>query len=318
MLRSLEQAQGMFVPLEALGPDPVAVLHDLNELEAFGFRIERHPYLGTAYRGPSERLCPDQIEHELETKCVGRRIAVWNRVASTNDVAAAAASSLANEGLVVLAEEQFAGRGRRGRTWTAPPRSSLLMSVLLFPTGPLDDNAALTALASLAVAEVVSGCVGREARIKWPNDVRVESKKVAGILVERGAGSVIGIGVNSNIAHDQFTEALRATATSLQILSGRTVDRSELARSLVRRLDALYETARNEGPRALSAAWRERCEPLGRLVRVETPNGTKSGILRALDPFHDLEIRLADGSSVAVPIREVLSISSQDAAGEGM
>ena len=117
-----------------------ASARDLDELEAFGFAIERHPYRGVAYRGPAERLCPDQIEYGLGTRRVGRRVAVWNRVASTNDLAARAAASPANEGLVVLAEEQTAGRGRRGRTWTAPPGSSVLMSVLLFPPGPLADT----------------------------------------------------------------------------------------------------------------------------------------------------------------------------------
>ena len=110
-----------------------ASVGDLDALEAFGFALERHPYRGVAYRGPADRLCPDQIEDGLETRRVGRRIAVWNRVTSTNDLAVRASASTANEGLVVLAEEQSAGRGRRGRAWTAPPGSSILMSVLLFP-----------------------------------------------------------------------------------------------------------------------------------------------------------------------------------------
>ena len=112
---------------------PSRVRADLDALAAFGFGIERHPYRGAAYAGPAERLCPDQIEHELATRWIGRRIAVWSRVASTNDLAAQAGTSASNDGLVVLAEEQTAGRGRRGRSWTAPPRSSILMSVLLFP-----------------------------------------------------------------------------------------------------------------------------------------------------------------------------------------
>ena len=126
-------ARGQFVPLVDLGEDRAQVWEDLEALERFGFQIERHPYLGAAYRGPTCRLCPDQIEHGLKTRGIGRRIAVWNRVGSTNDLAARAGSTPANDGLVVLAEEQTAGRGQRGRIWTAPARSSILMSVLLFP-----------------------------------------------------------------------------------------------------------------------------------------------------------------------------------------
>ena len=162
-------------------------------LVSFGFRIEQHPYRGAAYVGPAERLCPDQIEHELATRWLGRRIVVWNRVTSTNDLAIRAGDSRSNNGLVILAEEQTSGRGRQGRSWTAPPRSSILMSVLLFPPPHLmpGDSAArsgqawLTALGAIATAEVVSSWTGRNARIKWPNDVRVEGRKIAGILVER-------------------------------------------------------------------------------------------------------------------------------------
>ena len=109
-----------------------------RRLVSFGFGIEQHPYRGASYVGPADRLCPDQIEHELATRWLGRRIVVWNRVTSTNDLAARAGASGSNDGLVILAEEQTSGRGRRGRSWTAPPRSSILMSVLLFPPPQLD------------------------------------------------------------------------------------------------------------------------------------------------------------------------------------
>ena len=122
LLDRLRAAGGAFVPLAELGANLDRLRRDLDELEAFGFAIERHPYLGAAYRGPAGRLCPDQIEYELGTRRVGRRVAVWNRVTSTNDLAARAAASTANDGLVVLAEEQTAGRGRRGRTWVGPAR----------------------------------------------------------------------------------------------------------------------------------------------------------------------------------------------------
>lgn len=309
LLFQLEQAQGEFVNASLLGADPLEVMRDLEELESFGFALERHPILGAAYRGPSERLCPDLIEYDTRSICIGRRIAVWNRVSSTNDVAARAGASVANEGLVVLAEEQTAGRGSRGRSWTAPARSSLLMSVLLFPAGPLADPAWLTALAALAVAEVVSESTGREARIKWPNDVRVDGRKVAGILVERGRGSVIGIGLNVNITEDQFDEAIRTSATSLSIILRKPVDRSSLARALIARLDALYERSRRFGPEMLIRRWSDRGELVGRSVTVETAAGCRDGKLIELDIFHALMLEAADGSRIKVPLHRVLSIT---------
>ncbi len=310
LLVQLREAGGAFVAIDTLGSSRDAVLRDLDELTAFGFAIEHHPYLGAAYRAPAERLCPDQIEYQLGTRRIGRRIAVWNRVASTNDLAARASTSTVNQGLVILAEEQSAGRGSRGRTWTAPARSSVLMSVLLFPPdGQLAEPAWLTALAAVAVAEVVSEWTGRAAAIKWPNDVRVDGRKIAGILVERGAGAVIGIGLNANLATADFPDELRDKATSLQILLGAPVDRSDLVRALIRRLDDHFDASERQGPSVLNLPWRERSEHLGRLVAVSTLDGTLRGRLDELDLTDGLRLSLEDGQSRQVPAREVLTIT---------
>jgi BirA family biotin operon repressor/biotin-[acetyl-CoA-carboxylase] ligase len=310
LLRQLQDAAGRFVPLVELGA--VAGLDrvqaDLDELQSFGFVLERHPYRGAAYREPAARLCPDQIEDQLGTHRIGRRIAVWNRVTSTNDLAVRAAGSLANEGLVILAEEQSAGRGRRGRSWTAPPGSSILMSVLLFPSGSLAETAWLTALGAVATAEVVAAWTGRDVRIKWPNDVRVAGLKIAGVLVERGQGAVIGIGLNANLAADDLLPELRATATSLRILAGRPIDRSELARALIRRLDTWYELGHTQGPESLNAPWRDRCEHLGQEVDVTTPQGVEHGRLDAVHLQHGLSLLLCNGLRREIPGREVLAL----------
>ena len=312
LLHQVRLAGGAFVPYEVLGErcgfGPEGVHRDLDGLEAFGFALERHPYLGVAYRGPAERLCPDQIEFDLGTRRVGRRIAVWNRVTSTNDLAARAAVSRANEGLVVFAEEQTAGRGRRGRSWSAPPRAAILMSVLLFPPEPLADPAWLTALGAVAVSETVSNWVGAAAAIKWPNDVRVGGLKVAGILVERGAGAVIGIGLNVNTAPDDFPAELRRSATSLRALLGSPVDRSELARGLIQRLDSLYEDSLRDGVGVLSAPWRDRSEHFGRFVSVVTPTGPVSGRLDDIDLWAGVRLTAPDGTPRQVVARHILAI----------
>ena len=310
LLRQLIEAEGGFVPLGNLGPDLDTVRTALAELESFGFTIEQHPYLGVAYRAGAERICPDQIEIDLGTRWVGRRIAVWNQVTSTNDLAARAATSRANAGLVVLAEQQSAGRGRRGRRWSAPPRSSILMSVLLFPPDMLAETAWLTALGAVAVAEVVSEWSGRNARIKWPNDVRVEGHKIAGVLVERGQGAVVGIGINANLTRDELPEELRPLATSLQILLGRKVDRSELARDLIRRLDHWYERGQSLGPDSLDAPWRDRSEHLGQPVRITTPTGASFGRLDGIGICQGISLTLADGREQTIAVRDVLALEA--------
>jgi BirA family biotin operon repressor/biotin-[acetyl-CoA-carboxylase] ligase len=305
LLRQIRDAAGGFVAVDRLVGSPA----DLDELQAFGFVFERHPYQGVAYRGPSPRLCPDQIEWELGTKVVGRRVAVWNRVESTNDLAAKAAISQANDGLVILAEEQTKGRGRRGRSWASPPGSSILMSVLLFPSPVLDDLGWLTALGAVAVAEVVAELVGVEARIKWPNDVRVEGKKLAGILVERGQGTVLGIGVNVNV--EDFPADLLDSATSLQRLSGRPFDRSEVARSLIQRLDFHHSRAVEAGPGSLDEPYRQKSEHLGHQVEVSTAHGFVEGRLVGLDLRSGLRVE-TDVDSVEILGRDVQAILNRD------
>lgn len=310
LLHRLLAAEGAYLPLSALGEDLASVQADLAELIQFGFDLEQHPYLGMAYRGPAERLCPDQIEWQLATKRVGRRIAVWNRVSSTNDVAARAACSGLNDGLVVLAEEQTAGRGRRGRTWVAPPRSSLLMSVVLFPPDPLDHPAWLTALGAVAAAEIVETATGRQARIKWPNDVRVGGRKIAGVLVERGAAaSVMGIGLNVNLEAHHLPEPIASQATSIALLTGERADRSELARRLILRLDALYDQGLSSGPDHLTAFWQARFEPLGQRVRVQTSSNVYHGRLVDADLQRGLVLESSPGWIAA---HEVLALSCDD------
>ena len=321
LLNRLRAAEGEFVPLGQLGLDLACVRHDLDALAKFGFVVEFHPYRGAAYRGPAHRLCPDQIEHGLATGRIGRRVAVWNRVTSTNDLAARAGMSVSNDGLVILAEEQSAGRGRRGRHWSAPARSSILMSVVLFPPPPLAHpvsafgTAWLTALAGVATADLVSAWTGRDARIKWPNDVRVNGHKIAGILVERvvalerpdeiksqhhaafpGAwGAVIGIGLNVNLTRAMFPTDLAARATSMQIeVGGDPLDRSEVARDLIRRLDHWYDLSRAQGIEILNPPWQARSEHVGKTVRVATTTARLSGRLVAVD--------LRYGVTLAIPV----------------
>lgn len=311
MLLALRAAEGRFVPIAQLLGESQSLDHELRAFAHFGFSIERHPFHGLAYRGPAQRLCPDQIEWELNTVRIGRRIAVWDRVRSTNDLAAQAASSRSNDGYVVLAESQTRGRGRRGHKWFAPPRASVLMSVLVFPPETLEAPAWLTALGAVAVAEVVEQFTGQPAQIKWPNDVRVGGRKIAGVLVERGAGAVIGIGLNANLARAQFPEALRAQCTSLQILTGQPADRSDLARALIRRLNGLYEQGLREGPGPLSEPWKRRLESLGREVSVETASATFAGRLLDADFTQGLALDSPEMQPARrVALADVVSLSS--------
>ena len=323
LLDRLRAANGEFVAWTILITEFPDALADIAALADFGFELEPHPVHGVAYRGPSPRLCPDQIEHNLSSQVIGRQVAVWNRVTSTNDLAMRAASSRSNHGLAILAEEQTAGRGSRGRIWTAPPRSSILLSVLLFPPPELDDPVLLNALAAYSLAGVVWGWLGDRlglatpvnerpwVTIKWPNDVRIKGRKVAGILVERGKGAVIGIGLNVNTDAADFPPELRLLATSLAVELGRPLDRSSLASDLLGNLDTLYHCVLHSGLGGLNSCYNWHSEHLGHEVDVQTDQGVISGRLGVFDLVAGLKVGPSFLEARSIPINKVVAITNR-------
>jgi BirA family biotin operon repressor/biotin-[acetyl-CoA-carboxylase] ligase len=334
LLQRLQAHADSFLWPEALarglGISLARLARDLRELESFGFGIDRAPHQGIRYSGPARSLCPDQIEYELGARTVGRRITYWRRTTSTNDLAARAARTPSNDGLVVLAEEQTAGRGRRHRRWHAPPHSSILMSVLFFPAEPLRNTPLLTCLAAVAVADVVIESLGLPARIKWPNDVRVHGQKICGILVEdlarrrgktgahlgtaRGSAlvraSVVGIGVNVNIAPHEFPPGLAMPATSLMVLAGKPLDRSELVRSLIQRLDHYYSAVLGNDVASIWGRWRELADLVGDDVRVTLRDGDLLGRLVDVRPDRGIYVETKPHLVRELTPNEVLSITA--------
>lgn len=334
LLDLLRGATNRYLSTDELGQrlnmTPAHVLQDLDELERFGFGIQRAPHSGIRYTSPARRLCPDQIEWRLDTGIIGRRISVWRRLTSTNDMAARASGSSSNEGLVVLTDEQTAGRGRRNRYWFAPPERSILMSVLLFPPEPAHDRTLLTCMAAVAVAELLIEQLQLPARIKWPNDVRVAGLKICGVLVEELArrprlprigpnsatptagpksATVVGIGVNVNIARDEFPPELANTAGSLMQLCEQPLDRSELARALIQQLDRHYRCALRGDGELICRRWRDLADLLGSRVRVERAGGSVSGKLLDLWPNRGITLETRPGELEHLESGEVLSLN---------
>ena len=146
------------------------------------------------------------------------------------------------EGTVAVAEEQSHGRGRLGRSWHAPPRTSVLVSVLLRPAVEPARLPELSLVAGGAVAEAIAAVTGIEPAVKFPNDVLVKGKKVAGILAESGNGRVVlGIGVNANQSADQLPAGVQREPTSLHVELGEPVDRAELLAAILARLEDAYD-----------------------------------------------------------------------------
>ncbi len=194
-------------------------------------------------KAPLDRLNAAELQQSLGEGMIGRRIIVLESTGSTNDFLRQMLTPELPEGFVVFAEAQTAGRGQRGNRWASAPHLGLWFSILLRVQMPIAESARLTDWAAGAVAEAISGELGLEPAIKPPNDVYVQGKKVAGVLVETIAArgeefaAIAGIGVNVNQLSEDFPDELRERAASLAMLLGRQVSRADLALALLRQLE---------------------------------------------------------------------------------
>jgi BirA family transcriptional regulator, biotin operon repressor / biotin---[acetyl-CoA-carboxylase] ligase len=243
-------------------------------------------------------------EWELDTRRLGRRVLVFDRLDSTSDYAALLAEDRANDGVAVLAGEQTAGRGQHGRRWQCPPRSGVLLSLLLFPPLALRRPALLTAWAAVSVCETILVATGLQAKIKWPNDVLLGGRKVCGILIEQGCGLVAGIGLNLNQSAEDFRQMELPEAASLACFTGSKHDRDEVARLLLRQLDEEYERLLQGDLTTLEARWKWRIGLLGEQVQVECTDGIHRGRLRELG-WDGLELEGSGEALVRIPPESV-------------
>jgi len=233
----------------------------------------------------SDSLSVEAIRRKLSSETVGRQMYLFGVVSSTNAALHKLAKAGAREGTVVLAEAQSEGRGRSGQPWFSPPRVNLYASVLLRP--PISPKAVpvFSLIASLALTEAI-WAEGLQAAIKWPNDVLVERKKVAGSLVEcASAGDhveyvILGIGVNLNVRREALRNALgdaAHAATSLREVAGHEIDRNGFAATFLALLDHWFRAYAARGPEAVLAAWRDRDILTGRRVEIRGEGGDYEG-----------------------------------------
>jgi BirA family biotin operon repressor/biotin-[acetyl-CoA-carboxylase] ligase len=248
-------------------------------------------------------------EWHMNTRRLGRRVLVHNLLDSTNTAAAELAADPANEGVVVIARSQSAGRGQHGRSWQCPPGSGVLLSVLLFPPTPLRRPALLTAWAAVSVCETILYFTGLQAKIKWPNDVLIRGKKVCGILMEQSLGTVAGIGLNVNQDAQSLACAGLTAAGSLALLSGLNFNCDEVARRLIIQLDEEYDRLCQGELGVLETCWKWRMGLLGKRVAVECLEGGHLGRLLDLT-FDGLELEVSTGRTLRLKPESVRHIST--------
>lgn len=247
---------------------------------------------------PYEPLNPDRIREGLQTVRLGRSLLVFEEVSSTNDIVWDSVSSPDADGLCVFAERQTAGRGRRGRVWHSTPGQSLLFSILL-KGGHL--SADLLVLASAAaVAQTLSSLAVPSVQIKWPNDILIAGKKVCGILCESRivhsqAWFVVGIGINVCQERRFFEQHnLAVSATSLVLETDQSIERNDLAASLLNALDHWFSISRY-APQQVIEVWKRYNRQIGSQIRILENQREFCGTCLDIDPIKGLLVQLNHG-----------------------
>jgi BirA family biotin operon repressor/biotin-[acetyl-CoA-carboxylase] ligase len=305
IVRLLRQRPGAYISgreiCAQLEISRAAVWKQIEQLRELGFAIEARRASGYRLLESPDLLLSTEIAAGLDTALVGRRIHCEAEIPSTNQLAQQLAAGGAPEGLVVLAESQSAGRGRMGRCWASPAGVNIYCSVLLRPQIPPRQAPQLTFLTAVATAEALIELYHLNARVKWPNDILVGGRKIAGLLNELSAETeqihalVMGIGLNVNMSVEQFPPELRYPATSVRIETGALQARLPLVRLILQRIDALYLEFSARGFAPLRRRWEALFDLLDRQVEVDLGVRVISGVVGGLEPDGALKLFLPDG-----------------------
>lgn len=290
---------------EEMGVTRAAIWKQIDQLRTLGFEVEAAGRQGYRLMSCPDSLIGPMIRLRVKTKWAGREVVYFDSLDSTNRHAKQLAAEGAKAGTLVIANEQTLGRGRRGRGWVSPKGESILMSLILRPQAHPSQVARLSLLTAVAVAQAIGEVTGLDARIKWPNDIVVSGRKVCGMLLEMTADEqsvhdvVAGIGIN--VHQKAFDADIADTASSLELLCGRFIRRSDVVCAFLKRFEELSElTERDEAQ--LMALYREESATLGQRVRVIAPDGEYTGTAKELTDSGSLLVLDDEGT-----LREVLA-----------
>lgn len=302
---------------DKLGLPGAAVWKHVEQLRRLGYLIDAQPARGYRLRAIPDRLTELELGPLLATRDLGRALHHFETIGSTNSRAWELGQEGAFHGEVVVAEHQTEGRGRRGRAWASPKGANLYFSVVLRPDLPPSRAPEVTLLAAVALCETLREA-GAEATIKWPNDIQIGDKKVAGVLTELCAEAdridfiVLGVGVNLNASLEDFPVEVAQVATSLMLARGQRVPRALFTAALWTRLEQWTDRWIEEGFAPVRAAWRALSSTLGEEVLVRSEGSELRGVAEDIDESGALLVRV-DGSLERVLAGDVVQVRTKKA-----
>ncbi len=292
------------------GVSRTAVWKAIRQLQEAGYEIDAVNNRGYRLKSAPDLLTTEEVVSRLHTSFMGQNCICLESVDSTNNYVKKLAEDGAEEGTLVLAEEQTGGKGRRGRVWETPKGKNIAMSLLLRPKIHPAHASQLTLLMAMAVGEAIRSCTGMEAGIKWPNDIVVNGRKVCGILTEMNTEVdyinyvVIGTGINVN--QWEFPEELREIAGSLCQNLGQETSRAAIAAASMDELERLYRIfLQTEDLSALKNEYNQACVNRGHGIRVVERGEAYTGTTEGINDHGELVVRKDSGEEVLVYAGEV-------------
>ena len=313
LLRVLREAEGYVSGqglCEKFQVSRTAVWKKIRQLQDDGYEIEAVQNLGYRLAASPDTICAQEVASRMNTRWIGRDVRYFSSIDSTNRAAKTLGEQGENEGILVVADEQTAGRGRSGRSWSTPPGTAISMSLLLRPQIPPERVSMVTLIMGIAVTQAVRSLYPVEAGIKWPNDVVAEGRKISGTLTEMSCELmavnyiVIGTGINANI--DVFPAELEDKAISLSTLLGKRIDRAQLIAAVMEEFEKRYESfLTTQDLSLLTREYDQLLLNIGREVRVLQPGHEFNGVARGIDRMGQLLVEREDGTTESIYAGEV-------------
>tara|TARA_B100000029_G_scaffold58702_1_gene52886 strand:+ start:1294 stop:2295 length:1002 start_codon:yes stop_codon:yes gene_type:complete len=282
----------------------VAVWKHIKKIQSLGYKIESKQKLGYRLVSETERLLPWEITKDLKTKSIGKRVYYFEEIDSTQNFAQQIALDKKEDGTIIIAEKQTAGRGRLDRKWTSP-KGGIWFSLIVHPKFDVSTSTIVPIAGAVALAKSIKKSLDVDVSVKWPNDLTLDGKKVVGMLVDASFQAnnidflILGVGINFNIDIKKIEKQLSKTSNFYGVNSLRKKNDSTPPKALVREFLTEFEKTLNQlnkGEKSkIVKEWTKRADKIGKKVTVNTTEGKVSGISQGIDNDGALKLKTSNG-----------------------
>ena len=278
----------------------VAVWKHIKKIQTLGYKIESKQKLGYRLIDDTEKLLPWEITRDLKTKLIGKRVYYFEEIDSTQNFAQNIAADKKENGTIIIAEKQTSGRGRLDRKWTSP-KGGIWFSLIIHPKFDVSSSTLIPILSAVALSKSIKSVLDIETEVKWPNDITMNGKKVAGVLVDASFQTnsidylILGIGINFDIDTKKLEKRLTKTPNfygidSLRGKENKTPPKTLLKEFLLQFEKNLFQLDKGEKSKIIKE-WTKRAAGIGKKITINTSNGKISGISQGIDNDGALKIK---------------------------